>query len=207
MGNSSWVTAAVFPCSKEEAKSLSGTLALLLSEKCLLIGQRPEKISFLCTRFYFRDTQLQGVISLVSPGPSTGWRDHQGEERGFQQIECFVLQGQGRQPGPNLLFHQQAGQQWAGRNCGDGPSSLWGRLCTDIPSGEGWLPLGDLREVQLSAWTYWWFEQTPLWRAPTWLGVQFVPTQAPSTLCPISSCQAQRDSGVLVSCHSPSDTP
>lgn len=39
------VTPAAFPCSKEEAKSLSGTLALLLSEKCLLLGQRPEKIS------------------------------------------------------------------------------------------------------------------------------------------------------------------
>lgn len=45
MGGSLWVTAAAFSCSKEEAKSLSGTLALLLSEKCLLFGQSPEKIS------------------------------------------------------------------------------------------------------------------------------------------------------------------
>lgn len=101
MGGSSWVTPAAFPLQQgrnQEAKS--GTLAQLLSEKCHLFGQRPEKIS-LSTRLYFRDTQLQRVISLISPGPSTGWRDHQGEERGFQQIECFVLQGQGWQPGPS----------------------------------------------------------------------------------------------------------
>lgn len=144
-----------------------------------------ENLPFLSTRLYFRDTQLQGVISLVSPSPSTGWRDHQGEERGFQQIECFVRQGQGWEPGPTL-FHQQPGEQWAGRDYGDGPSPPWGRLCTAKLSGEGWLPLGDLREVQLSASPVpmdmlGWLEPIPLWRAPNCVGVQFVLTQAPGT--------------------------
>lgn len=84
---------------------MSRTLALLLSEKCLLLGQGHKNIS---------PPQVQGCVSgtrscmalspsctdgahfLTSPGPSAGWKDHQGEEkRGFQQIAVLWAVGSG----------------------------------------------------------------------------------------------------------------
>lgn len=155
--------------------------------------------------------QLHCVISLVSPGPSTGWRDHQGEGRGFQQIECFVLQGQGWQPGPacsSISSRESNGQEETVRMGHHLPGEGCAQPCPRGKDDSPWETSGKSSCQPHHGHVGVVRADPPLEGSSLGKG-----TLCPDSgtrhhsWCPMSSCPAQKDSGVLVSCHSPSDTP
>lgn len=85
---------------------------------------------------------FQGYAAALCYLPCLSWPIYrlEGPPRRRERLPAdrmLCAAGSGLAARASLLFHQQSGEQWAGRNCEDGPSPPWGGLCTAMPSGEG----------------------------------------------------------------------